>query len=129
VLENAKKAPRTQENPVILRPRKLLAAAAPLTLAALVGCGTTAGPAARAVAIPATITAPAPAPATAPVALVPSEGAPAPEAKAAPEPVLAATPLCDSNGRPLSGNVRRKRDPEPCTAAQLAAAAATPVPE
>lgn len=110
------------------RPRKLLTLAAPFFAAALGACGTTAAPAARTTAIPAPVTAPAATPVVAAVAPTPmvlavSETAPAPAPAPAP---VAATPLCDSSGRPLSGNVRTKKASMECTPAQLAAAAVTP---
>lgn len=46
--------------------------------------------------------------------------------EAQPAPQVAATPLCDSNGRPLSGNVKTKASPRECTAEQIQTAAATP---
>ena len=96
------------------RPRKLLAAA-PILAAALAGCGTTAPPAARATVIRAPVTAPAAAPAAAPApAPAPERGPEGSESKGAPVAVtavvapVAATPMCDGQGRPLPGNVRTK---------------------
>jgi hypothetical protein len=119
---------------VIPRPRKLLAAA-PLLAAALAGCGTTAAPASRTAAMAAPIREPM---VTRPLVL--SEAAPAaapapglmnatPVAAvvvAQPAPVVAATPLCDSNGRPLSGNIKTKASPRECTAEEIQTAAVTP---
>jgi hypothetical protein len=84
--------------------RKLLAAA-PLTL--VLACGHTAAP--RATSMPAPVVA-ASAPvaaSTTPVAVQLVSEAPAP----AP---VAATPMCDGDGRPLAGNVKRK-DARSCT--------------
>ena len=117
---------------MIPRPRKLLAAA-PLLAAALAGCGTTSAPAARSAAM---------APVREPVVtrpLILSEAAPSPGlmnatpvaavVEAQPAPQVAATPLCDSKGRPLSGNVRTKVAPRECTADEIRTAAATPETE
>jgi hypothetical protein len=113
---------------VILRPRKLLAAA-PFLAAALAGCGTTSAPAARATVVRAPVTAPA----AAATPLVLSEAAPAAESKDGPAPqivpVAAATPMCDSRGRPLSGNVRTKSQERACTADELLTASVTPETE
>lgn len=109
------------------RTRKLLSLAGSVGLAAsLIGCGTT-RPGARAVSMPAPVTAAASAPSepvTPEVTLI-SNQAPAPVAA----PVLAtpaaepvAIPMCDSNGRPLAGNVKGKISPRECTSAELAAA-------
>jgi hypothetical protein len=115
---------------VIPRPRKLLAAA-PLLAAALAGCGTTSAPAARSAAMAAPVREPM---VTRPLVL--SEAAPSPglmnatpvaaAVEAPPAPQVAATPLCDSNGRPLSGNIKTKVSPRECTADEIRTAAATP---
>jgi hypothetical protein len=88
--------------------RTLLAAAAPMTLAAaLAACGHNT-PAMRATSYPAPVTeASVVAPAPAPVieAVVPVAAPVVPAAAAA----SYATPMCDENGRPLAGNVRSKR--------------------
>jgi len=73
--------------------RKLLAAA-PLTLVAVLGCD---APPPRATSTPAAVTAPA---------------------RAVPD--AAATPLCDRDGRPLAGNLKRK-DARSCAMGTLAA--------
>jgi hypothetical protein len=91
---------------VKLIPRKLLAAAAPITLAAaLSACGASAPASARAATYPAPVTATVatdPAPAPAPVienVVATPEVAPVTDY---------ATPMVDENGRPLAGNVRGK---------------------
>lgn len=93
-------------------PRKLLAAALPLTFAAACGHAAAGAPAApRAVAFRAPVTAPSTSPSTspAPVAVTPVA------AVVAAEPAPAARPMCDSSGRPLAGNTQRK-DARVCVA-------------
>ena len=103
-----------------LIPRKLLAAAAPMTLAAaLAACGH-ATPGMRATSFPAPVTEasvspkPAPAPTPAVAAVVPLVMVDAMAAIATPDPAYA-TPMCDANGRPLAGNVRTKNASNMCT--------------
>ncbi len=94
----------------MLKPRKLLAAAA---FASLAACGGAARPNLRTQAMPPPVTeaavdpAPTPTPAAEPAVVETTVVAsPAPEA---------AAPRCDENGRPLAGNVRTKGAMDDCS--------------